>query len=47
VVDFAALGEWLDAMILRVFSSLNDSMILRNAFKKCVLANYPLSDILC
>ncbi|KAK4830954.1 hypothetical protein QYF61_014413 [Mycteria americana] len=28
VVDLAVLGSWLDSMILRVFSNLNDSVIL-------------------
>ena len=31
VVNLAVLGQWLDSMILRVFSSLKDSMI-RGAF---------------
>jgi len=28
VVNLAVLGLWLDSMILKVFSNLNDSMIL-------------------
>lgn len=28
VVAFIALGEWLDLMLLEVFSNLNNSMIL-------------------
>jgi len=29
VVDLAVLGLWLDLMVLRVFSKLNDSVILK------------------
>jgi len=34
VVDLAVLGRWLDSMILKVFSNLNNSMIFMLVFLK-------------